>query len=68
MVVVVDPGGAGGISVVPLVVALMFVSVASRETEQGLGRVSAVTLISFLGMLGLAALLALMVVPFPEAK
>jgi proton glutamate symport protein len=50
-------------TVVPLVVSLMFVSIASRETEQGLGRVGVVTLVSFLAVLGLAAVLALLVVP-----
>lgn len=50
-------------TVVPLVVSLMFVSVASRESEQGLGRVGVVTLISFVVMLGLAAVLGLLVVP-----
>jgi proton glutamate symport protein len=50
-------------TVVPLVVSLMFVSVASRENEQGLGRVGVVTLISFLAILGLAAMLAILLVP-----
>src|SRR5437868_7411628 len=50
-------------TVVPLVVSLMFVSIASRETEQGLRRVGVVTLISFLAVLGIAAVLGLLVIP-----
>ena len=50
-------------TVVPLVVSLMFVSVASRDNEQGLGRVGVVTLISFLAILGLAAVFAFLLVP-----
>src|SRR5215213_8298117 len=50
-------------TVVPLVVSLMFVSIASRETEQGLGRVGVVTLLSFLAMLAFAAFFAILLVP-----
>jgi proton glutamate symport protein len=50
-------------TVVPLVVSLMFVSVASRESNRMLGRVGAASLVSFLVLLTFAAIVAVLVVP-----
>ena len=50
-------------TVVPLVVSLMFVSVASRESSRMLGRVGAASLVSFLALLALSAIVAVIVVP-----
>src|SRR3954471_19651176 len=50
-------------TIVPLVVALLFVGVASRETEQGLGRLAMVTGATFVALLLFAAVIALLIVP-----
>jgi proton glutamate symport protein len=50
-------------TIVPLVISLLFVSVARRESSEGLGRVGMVTLGSFFVLLGLAALVALLLAP-----
>jgi proton glutamate symport protein len=50
-------------TVVPLVVALMFVSVTSRDSSQALGRVGVVTTLSFFALLGFAAFIALLLAP-----
>lgn len=50
-------------TVVPLVVSLMFTSVASREATQALGRIGLVTTASFFALLGFSAFVGLLVVP-----
>lgn len=55
--------GAIRMTVVPLVVALMFVSVASRDESRGLGRAGLVTTVAFFGLLVFSAFIALLVVP-----
>jgi proton glutamate symport protein len=50
-------------TVVPLVVSLMFVSVASRESSRMLGRVGAASLVSFLALLAFSAIVAVILVP-----
>src|SRR5213075_46113 len=50
-------------TIVPLVVSLLFVGVASRETEDGLGRLAAVTAGTFIVLLLFAAVVALAIVP-----
>jgi Na+/H+-dicarboxylate symporter len=50
-------------TVVPLVVSLMFVSVASRESSRMLGRVGATSLVSFLALLAFSAIVAVILVP-----
>lgn len=50
-------------TIVPLVVALLFVGIASRETEDGLGRLTIVSIATFVAMLIFCAVLALLIVP-----
>ncbi len=50
-------------TIVPLVVSLLFVGVASRETEEGLGRLSAVSFATFVALLLFCAVVALLIVP-----
>jgi Na+/H+-dicarboxylate symporter len=50
-------------TIVPLVVALLFVGVASRDADQSLGRLAGVTFATFLGLLFFAAIIALLIVP-----
>ena len=50
-------------TIVPLVVALLFVSVASRESSPGLGRVGVVTVVTFFALLLFAAAVALVLAP-----
>jgi proton glutamate symport protein len=50
-------------TIVPLVVSLLFVSVASRETSEGLGKIGITTLLTFLGLLVFAAIVSLLLVP-----
>lgn len=50
-------------TIVPLVVSLLFVAVAERETNEELGRIGIVTLVTFLGLLALAAVVALLLGP-----
>jgi Na+/H+-dicarboxylate symporter len=55
--------GAIRMTVIPLVVSLMFVSVASRESNRMLGRVGAASLVSFLALLVFSAIVAVVIVP-----
>ena len=50
-------------TVVPLVVSLLFVSVAGRDASRGFGRLGAATITTFFVLLALAALVALLLVP-----
>lgn len=50
-------------TIVPLVVSLLFVSVASHDANEGLGRLGAATMTTFIGLLLFAAFVALMLVP-----
>ena len=50
-------------TIVPLVVSLLFVSVASRETSEGLGRLGMATISTFVGLLVFAAVVGLLLVP-----
>ncbi|MEP6493729.1 MAG: cation:dicarboxylase symporter family transporter [bacterium] len=50
-------------TIVPLVVSLLFVSVASPESTEGLGRIGIVTLLTFFGLLAFAAVVALALAP-----
>ena len=50
-------------TIVPLVVSLLFVAVAERETGEGFSRLGVVTLGTFLGLLVLAAAVALLLGP-----
>src|ERR1041384_3461065 len=50
-------------TIVPLVVSLLFVGVASRESEDGLGRLAAAPFGPFVFLLVLAAIFALAIVP-----
>jgi proton glutamate symport protein len=50
-------------TVVPLVVALLFVVVAEPESSAGLSRLAGVTLATFLGLLAFAAVVALLLGP-----
>jgi Na+/H+-dicarboxylate symporter len=50
-------------TIVPLVVSLLFVSVASRTTSDGLGKVGVSMLLTFVGLLVYAAVVALVLVP-----
>src|SRR3954471_21320933 len=50
-------------TIVPLVVSLLFVGIASRESEVGLARLSVVTVATFVGLLAFAAVVALIAVP-----
>jgi proton glutamate symport protein len=54
--------GAIRMTIVPLVVSLMFVSVATRE-NRGLGRVGGVTIVTFLALLVFSAVVAIVIVP-----
>src|SRR4051812_3844262 len=49
-------------TIVPLVVSLLFVGVASRDSD-GLGKLGITTLVTFLGLLVCAAILALLLAP-----
>ena len=50
-------------TVVPLVVSLLFVSVATHESARGMGRLTAATLATFVGLLVFAAVVALLLAP-----
>lgn len=50
-------------TIVPLVVSLLFVGVASRETTDGVARLTGVTIATFLALLVFAAVVALLVAP-----
>ncbi|HTI61891.1 MAG TPA: cation:dicarboxylase symporter family transporter, partial [Gemmatimonadaceae bacterium] len=50
-------------TVVPLVVSLLFVSVATHESAGGMGRLTAATLATFIGLLVFAAVVALLLAP-----
>jgi Na+/H+-dicarboxylate symporter len=50
-------------TIVPLVVALLFVSVAGRETPEGLGRLTLTTGATFVALLLFASVVALVIVP-----
>ncbi|HTE46083.1 MAG TPA: cation:dicarboxylase symporter family transporter [Gemmatimonadaceae bacterium] len=50
-------------TIVPLVVSLLFVSVASLDASDGLGRIGVVTLVTFFGLLAFAAVVALALAP-----
>jgi proton glutamate symport protein len=50
-------------TIVPLVVSLLFIAVAERETSEGLGRIGAVTAVTFFGLLVFAAIVALLLGP-----
>jgi Na+/H+-dicarboxylate symporter len=50
-------------TIVPLVVSLLFVSVASRSATERFGRLGMSTVVTFVGLLLLAAVVALVVVP-----
>jgi Na+/H+-dicarboxylate symporter len=50
-------------TIVPLVVSLLFVSVASRESSEGLGRIGGATILTFVSLLVFAAIVALALVP-----
>jgi Na+/H+-dicarboxylate symporter len=50
-------------TIVPLVIALLFVSVAARETPDGFGRLSVVTGATFVALLLFASAVALVIVP-----
>jgi proton glutamate symport protein len=50
-------------TVVPLVVSLLFVAVAGREPNEGLGRLGIVTIATFLALLSFAAVVALLLGP-----
>lgn len=51
------------VTVVPLVVSLLFVSVATHESAGGMGRLTAATLATFIGLLVFAAVVALLLAP-----
>jgi proton glutamate symport protein len=50
-------------TVIPLVVSLLFIGIASHETTGELGRIGVVTLFTFLGLLVFAAVIALLLGP-----
>src|SRR5580765_363688 len=50
-------------TIVPLVVSLLFVGIASRENADGIGRLAAVTASTFVLLLLFAALVAVAIVP-----
>jgi len=50
-------------TVVPLVVSLLFVAIAGRESSDGLGRLGATTLATFVALLAFAAVVALLLGP-----
>jgi len=50
-------------TVVPLVVSLLFVSVATHESAGGMGRLTAATIATFVGLLLFAAVAALLLAP-----
>jgi len=50
-------------TVVPLVVSLLFVSVAGRDASHGIGRLGAATITTFFALLAFAALVSLLLVP-----
>src|SRR3954447_11603992 len=51
-------------TIVPLVVALLFVGIASQEAkENGIGRLAIVTGATFVGLLAFAGIVALIIVP-----
>jgi Na+/H+-dicarboxylate symporter len=50
-------------TVVPLVVSLLFVSVATHESAGGMGRLTASTIATFVGLLVFAAVVALLLAP-----
>ena len=50
-------------TVLPLVVSMLFVGVASAKQEDGMGRVAIATLAVYFGLLVLAAALALLIAP-----
>src|SRR4051794_8520858 len=50
-------------TIVPLVVSLLLVGLASRDTADGVGRLTASTVATFLGLLVLAAAVAMLLAP-----
>ena len=50
-------------TVVPLVIALLFVSIAGRESDDGFGRLGAVTITTFVALLLFAAVFAILLAP-----
>jgi Na+/H+-dicarboxylate symporter len=50
-------------TVVPLVVSLLFVSIATHESASGMGRLTAATIATFIGLLVFAAVIALLLAP-----
>lgn len=50
-------------TIVPLVVSLLFVGIASRQTGDSMGRVGVVTVITFFALLVFAAVVALLLAP-----
>lgn len=50
-------------TIVPLVVSLLFVAIAGRESEEGLGRLGVITLATFFALLSFAAVVALLLGP-----
>ena len=50
-------------TIVPLVVALLFVSVSARDTQEGLGRLSVMTGATFVALLLFSSVIALLIVP-----
>jgi Na+/H+-dicarboxylate symporter len=50
-------------TIVPLVVSLLFVSIATREMSEGIGQLTAVTVATFFALLAFAAVVALLLGP-----
>jgi Na+/H+-dicarboxylate symporter len=50
-------------TVVPLVISLLFVAIAGRESSEGLGRLGVVTVATFVALLSFAAVVALLLGP-----
>src|SRR5437016_633548 len=50
-------------TIVPLVVSLLFVGVASRDSSEPVGRLTAITIATFFAMLVFAAAVALLLAP-----
>src|SRR5579884_187161 len=50
-------------TIVPLVVSLLFVGVASRETAEGVGRLTGITVATFFGLLLFAGVFAMLIAP-----
>src|SRR5579885_2195464 len=50
-------------TIVPLVVSLLFVGVGSRDTAEGVGRLTGMTIATFFALLVFAAIVALLIAP-----